>query len=80
MTPVLSCSVKNNPPSKDGLNLDDCERIITSLLLEKVLATNPVWNAYEYVRVFLFVKSRVRFATHHVPSLSVPLFTLSWES
>jgi hypothetical protein len=41
--------VKDNPPAKDGLTSDDCERIITSLLLEKVIATNPVWNAYEYV-------------------------------
>jgi hypothetical protein len=46
--------VKNNPPAKDGLSLDDCERIITSLLLEKVLATNPVWNAYEYVVIVNF--------------------------
>ena len=41
--------MKSNPPAKDGLTTDDCERIITSLLLEKVLSTNPVWNAYEYV-------------------------------
>jgi hypothetical protein len=40
-------SVKDNPPAKDGLSVEECERIITSLLLEKVLATNPIWNAYE---------------------------------
>lgn len=28
---------------------DDCERIITSLLLEKVVSTNPKWNAYDTV-------------------------------
>jgi hypothetical protein len=47
-------SVKDNPPGKDGLSTDDCERIVTSLLLEKVIATNPKWNAYEYVRLLSF--------------------------
>lgn len=40
-------SVKDNPPAQDGLTVEVCERIITSLLLEKVIATDPIWNAYE---------------------------------
>jgi hypothetical protein len=43
--------VKENPPAKDGLTVEECERIIISLLLENVLATNPIWNAYEYVKI-----------------------------
>lgn len=40
-------SVKDNLPGKDDLTAEDCERIIVSLLLEKVFATNPIWNAYK---------------------------------
>jgi hypothetical protein len=46
-------SVKDNPPAKDGLSVEDCERIIVSLLLEKVLSTNPIWNAYSTVIYFV---------------------------
>jgi len=44
---LLAFSILDNPPAKDGISLDSCERIIISLLLENVLATNPIWNAYE---------------------------------
>ena len=40
-------SVKENPPAKDGLSADDCERIIISLILENIIQPSPVWNAYE---------------------------------
>jgi hypothetical protein len=40
-------SVKENPPAKDGLSVEDCERIIVSLILEKVFAPKIVWGAYE---------------------------------
>lgn len=43
--------MQDNPPGKDGLSVDSCERIIISLLLENVLAPNPVWSAYECVAV-----------------------------
>ena len=46
---IFVSSVQENPPSKEGLSSDDCERIIISLLLESIIHTDPKWTAYEYV-------------------------------
>ena len=43
----VCCSVRDNPPSKDGLSVDDCERIIISLIVAGVFELNVVWGAYE---------------------------------
>ena len=40
-------SVKDNPPSTDGLKSDDCERILISLLLEGLIEPSIRWTAYE---------------------------------
>jgi hypothetical protein len=44
---ILYHSVKDNPPGKDGLSTDDCERIIVALLLEGIVKANPKWTPYE---------------------------------
>jgi hypothetical protein len=43
----LSFSVQDYPPSMNGLTLDECERIIISLLLESVFEPKVVWGPYE---------------------------------
>jgi len=40
-------SVKDNTPRKEGLTGDDCERIVVSMLLSNILATDAKWTAYE---------------------------------
>ena len=50
----LGHSIKDNPPSKDGLSVEDCERIIVALILENVFSPHIVWSAYDsivYLRV-----------------------------
>ncbi|GKZ00452.1 hypothetical protein MPSEU_000997700 [Mayamaea pseudoterrestris] len=39
--------IKDNPPNKDGLSVEDCERIVISMILENIFAPHVVWGAYE---------------------------------
>ncbi|GAX11626.1 ATP-dependent DNA helicase Q1 [Fistulifera solaris] len=45
---ALPC-VQENPPSKDNLSSDDCERIIIALLLENIIQSEPKWSAYDTI-------------------------------
>jgi hypothetical protein len=50
---TLPC-VQANPPAKDKLSMDDCERIIMALLVEQVFTFYVHWTAYQavpYLRV-----------------------------
>jgi hypothetical protein len=40
-------SVKDNPPAKDGLSVDECEHIVVSMILENILDIAPEWGTYE---------------------------------
>jgi hypothetical protein len=39
--------IKDNPPAKDDLSVDECEHIVVSMIVERVLEISPVWGSYE---------------------------------
>jgi hypothetical protein len=43
----LRLRIKDNPPAKDNLSTDECEHIVLSMIVERILDIAPFWNAHK---------------------------------